>query len=832
MNKKSLITLGSLSTMAIVTPVLITISCANEPVTTINLTITAKDNPKLTKADVTILENITADNTAKWDALSKLFTGEGFINDNKDKFTTSINTTDMLVTLTAVKGYTIGGKEKIVSNKYTEDESVTPIDLAIKPKDNPKLTTTEETQLESGTDEQKQVALAMLFDPITAENYKNFSFTINKDTKIVTLTAKQGFVFGNSDTLNSNAYIIDKPIPAINLKITIKASPKLTPTDIIILEGNYPLVQLPVLQKLFEGEGLISANQDKFTILVDTNKKIVTLKANTGYTINNAEALVSNQYTIDTTPPTNTNLILTTQKDPILTKDDINNLLTGTDTTKKLESLKKLFGGADLTIANMANFDIDIDQNNKLVTLIAKINYSINGEKIFASNPYKDEVTSPAIDLTITPTSSVILTNNDVTALEGSNAVAKWTVLEKLFKGKDFLSTNIGTKFTITFNKANLEVTLTAETGFTINGQLTLSNVFVIPTNLIITAKTGTITLTTIDLMDIEDQHIPKKVAALSKLFDGIDVMNQVHLEIKIDQGNKITLTTYPGYTINGKETLSSNQYQTINSNLNITAKSNVKLFSSEDATINEKPSYINRFDQLAVLEKLFEGISIANYQYFTFEVTNKVVSLKAKPGIVFGANPNSGQNTLLAPAYSLYINLDILPIPQTAALSAAEIADLQGIDKFKQLVVLKKLFQGSDLTSQNQANFKVSVNTFAKLVILSANDGYAFSGFSLFLNTVYTNTKNILTITAKDNPTLTRQEEAILDQSSPNYAQQLPILQKLFDGVTKDNQKFFFIVVNRTKRIITLTIDSRNYSDYIFSNNTDKVPSNTYTIS
>ncbi|MGL5522021.1 MAG: hypothetical protein ACRDAW_01970 [Metamycoplasmataceae bacterium] len=742
MNKKILITLGSLSTIAIVAPVLITMSCANESTTTINLTISAKENPK--------------------------------------------------------------------------------------------LTANEETQLESGTDAQKQVALAMLFDPITAENYKNFTFTINKDTKIVTLTARKGFIFGNSNTLNSNAYIIDKPIPATNLKITIKASPKLTPSDIVILEGIYPLAQLPVLQKLFEGEGLISANQDKFIILVDTNKKIVTLKANMGYTINNAETLASNQYTIDTTPPININLILTAQKDPVLTINDITNLLTGTDTTKKLESLKKLFGGIDLTIANMANFDIDIDQNNKLVTLIAKINYSINGEKIFASNPYKDEVTSPAIDLTITPIASVILTNNDVTALEGSNAGEKWTVLQKLFEGKDFLLANIGTKFTVAFNKVNLEVTLNAETGFTINGKLTLSNIYATPINLTLTTKPGAITLTTIDLMDIEDQNIPKKVAALSKLFGGIDIMNQVYLKIKIGPGNIITLTTYPGYTINNVETLSSSKYQIINSNLNITANQNVKLFSTEDASINEKPSDINRFDQLAVLEKIFTGISIANYQYFTFEVINKVVSLKAKPGIVFGANPNTGTTTLSAPAYSLYINLDILPIPQTIALSAAEISDLQGIDKVKQLVILKKLFQGSGLTSQNQANFKVSVNPFAKLVTLAANDGYAFSGFSLFLNTIYTNTKNILTITAKDNPTLTRQDEAILGQTlNDTYLPlQLPILQKLFDGVTKDNQKFFFIVVDKTKKIITLTIDNRNFSDYIFSNNTDKVASNTYTLS
>ncbi|MGL5357857.1 MAG: hypothetical protein ACRC9U_02205, partial [Metamycoplasmataceae bacterium] len=354
-----------------------------------DLIITAKTTSKLTKDDIAALKG--ANNSAQLAALNKLFGGSGLTLANQDKFTISVDESKKIVTLTAKSGYTINGQNTLESKPYTDD--VTPptdTDLKITAKPSPKLTTAQETQLETGNDTQKETVLGLLFDPITTENYKNFTFEVNKGTKIVTLTARKGFIFGNSNTLNSNAYTIDTIAPK-DLKITAKASPKLTGIQTIDLLKVDAAKQLIILKELFDGQDLTSTNQANFTVSIDNDKKIVTLTAVTNFLIGGKAKLDSNLYTVEDSrvnisPKSTTGAIKLSQVEIDILKNT-----SSPNLTAQLPILQKLFDGVDST--TQAYFKIVVDETNKLVSITALpgiiLVYSANGSGTFVSVKYE-----------------------------------------------------------------------------------------------------------------------------------------------------------------------------------------------------------------------------------------------------------------------------------------------------------------------------------------------------------------------------------------------------------------------------------------------------------
>ncbi|MGL4183591.1 MAG: hypothetical protein ACRCRP_00465 [Metamycoplasmataceae bacterium] len=462
--------------------------------------------------------------------------------------------------------------------------------------------------------------------------------------------------------------------------------------------------------------------------------------------------------------------------------------------------------------------------NKKLLISLVSLSVATITPILFFTSCSQEPTTKN--DLKITANEAQNLTEPEVLDLRGTDFDKKIIVLKKMFTGIDLENQN---KFNVSIDENNV-VTLTAIEGYKISGELSLSAP-AYSINLAITVKAGPITLTGMDIIDISGQHIPKKIVALSKLFDGVDFINQLHFSTKIETGNIVTLTANKGFDFNNKESISSNTYKETVSALDITLKPAAKLFSTEDTIINDKLDNDFSFAQLDVLEKLFSGVSISNYEYFTFEIINKVVTLKAKPGIVFGADAASGKNTLVAPAYSIYINLDISIIKNNISLSITDLADLQGTNADKKLVVLQKLFEGPGLTLANQSHFSITIDNKNKLITLLANDGYAF-GFEFMLQTVYTTAKKVLKITPKANPTITRQDVAILKltQSVDNVVAQVASLSKLFNGITKDNINFFFITMDETNKVCKLLMIPN--SDYVFEiNNSNRLTSNTYTL-
>ncbi|MGL4183605.1 MAG: hypothetical protein ACRCRP_00535 [Metamycoplasmataceae bacterium] len=302
MNKKLLISLGSLSTIAVVAPILATVSCASDaPVDANNLIITAKPSPSLTNEDIKNLE-ATGDNSTKWSALEKLFEGPGFTPENKDKFTVSIHTGKKIVTLLAVQGYKINGNQTFASSEY---KMFAGVNIIITPKANPDPITTAEVATLKGTNASDQlVVLKKLFEGagLVNTNQPNFTITVNETTSKVTLKAKEGFLLNNKQYIEVTYTLAGAKIP---LNFTLKPSPVLTAGDVFVLKApsssNLP-AQLTALNKLFNG--ITKDNQEFFTVAINTpiNDKVI-LRAKEGYVFGanssaTATTIVSNVYTV------------------------------------------------------------------------------------------------------------------------------------------------------------------------------------------------------------------------------------------------------------------------------------------------------------------------------------------------------------------------------------------------------------------------------------------------------------------------------------------------------------------------------------------------------
>ncbi|MGL5520173.1 MAG: hypothetical protein ACRDBR_01935, partial [Metamycoplasmataceae bacterium] len=59
-----------------------------------------------------------------------------------------------------------------------------------------------------------------------------------------------------------------------------------------------------------------------------------------------------------------------------VTQANIDAMISATNDQAKLDALKLLFEGSDLTVANLANFAASFDQNNNLITLTANSGFS------------------------------------------------------------------------------------------------------------------------------------------------------------------------------------------------------------------------------------------------------------------------------------------------------------------------------------------------------------------------------------------------------------------------------------------------------------------------
>ncbi|MGL4183593.1 MAG: hypothetical protein ACRCRP_00475 [Metamycoplasmataceae bacterium] len=643
MNKKVLFSLGFFSIAAVISPILITVSCSNEA-SVVNLNIIAKKSPKIIETDLIALEG--KDFSTQLPVLQKLFEGPGLISENENKFTISVNKNNKVVFLIAKPGYTIDNKNTLKSDVYTLEQIIPANNLNITAlSTQATLKISEVAELE-GNDFTKQLPiLKKMFtgQDLIETNKDKFSISINTTTKIVTLNAKSGYAISGKTSLSALAYKLEQITPANNLNITVIDKPvPISQKEINDLQGSNAPAQLIVLKKLFTGPDLNANNQSKFTILVNTTTKIVTLKANDGIAFNDKPTLNSNQYTISSS----INLSITAIAQPAnLSGTEIKDLQ-GTENTKKFEVLKKLFTGADLSLTNQNNFLVSVNTTNKIVTLEAKEGYLINNQKTLNSTPY----ILSNINLNITAIAQPAnLSTAEIKDLQGTENTKKLAVLKKLFTGTD-LNANNQNNFSILVDEKTNVVTLKSNTGYLINNQETLnSSSFNI--NLNITTQAAA-SLNINEINDLTKANTAEQLLSLQKVFTGPDLIAeyQNNFDVTVDKGTSIvTLTLKNKYTINGNNTLKSVAYKMVLIKTGIIERDFESYIDAKWTDSLRGHTTVTNPDQRLALQYAFGGVDRTNVKFLTYEIVGNTITLKANEGYSFTSKTGAEATTIIA---------------------------------------------------------------------------------------------------------------------------------------------------------------------------------------
>ncbi|MGL5357793.1 MAG: hypothetical protein ACRC9U_01885 [Metamycoplasmataceae bacterium] len=346
------------------------------------------------------------------------------------------------------------------------------------------------------------------------------------------------------------------------------------------------------------------------------------------------------------TPINSNDLIITSKIVPKLTQEDII-ALNGIDLPAQFKALSKLFGGPGLTSENQTKFKVFPDENNKIVTLIANSNFTINGRATLDSSKYDVLLPDETIHLTIAATKDVKLNDAEVAALGGANIEERWAVLEILFEGKDFAIENQD-KFSVVFDKSANKVTLIANVGVTINGSQVLSNTFtinnipVVPTDLTIKAK-GSIQLNGDQIINLTSTIPATQLTALKLLFEGegLTEENLTHFNVTVNSStNIVTLTAKLHFTINGKSKLDSAAYTVKVILLDSYPLQSIQLTAQQIDDLNDP------IKAQPILSRMFSDLNFSRITW-TVNKTRRIVTLIAKQGFIFknGGGPMVSSN-------------------------------------------------------------------------------------------------------------------------------------------------------------------------------------------
>ncbi|MGL5438332.1 MAG: hypothetical protein ACRDA7_01205 [Metamycoplasmataceae bacterium] len=432
------------------------------------------------------------------------------------------------------------------------------------------------------------------------------------------------------------------------------------------------------------------------------------------------------------------------------------------------------------------------------------------------------------VNLTITTKENPKLIETDIAALEGNDLPAQLTALQKLFEGADLSATN-QENFSVLIDKEQKVVILTSKFGYTINGKNDLvSNIYSLEetpslgTDLNIIAKSGSTDLTGVELIDIVGKDKAKQLIVLKKLFDNVTSEKQDNFIVSLGDQNIVTLTANKGYIFGDKASISSSKYIITNTNLIITANPKIILTADEDKKINEAQSETNAEVQLAILKKLFTGITNINAGYFSYEIANKVITLTAKTGFVFGSG--SGTTTIESPAYEIDINntdLNIQAIIPKGYLTTTDVIHLSRSVPGNKVTPLSKFFSG--ITIININNFTYQINEDVKTITLTAKDQFFFGIGSSAKKSITSNVfaedfrqgqLYIWPIHPNGTISITNADLQAI-KNNQDKATQLLALQKLYSGLNQNNFYNLSVFVNEINGIVTL---ETNYG-YVFNN-------------
>ncbi|MGL4184135.1 MAG: hypothetical protein ACRCRP_03350 [Metamycoplasmataceae bacterium] len=294
-------------------------------------------------------------------------------------------------------------------------------------------------------------------------------------------------------------------------------------------------------------------------------------------------------------------------------------------------------------------------------------------------------------------------------------------------------------------------------------------------------------------------EPINDRVLALSKLFEGVNEKNINNFTVEQISNETITLIANETYFFNSEDikTLSAN-YKLVKI-LNIKAKEGINIISSADIEIITSTTNQPK-DRVAILSKLFDGVTEENVNNFKVEKTsNSEITLIANDGFSFGLET--------FPKITVDIKfIEVLNVMVNPGINFIISEDLDAIvsttNQLKDRVAaLNKIFKG--VTEQNINNFKVEKTSSSKITLI-ANEGF---GFGISIVPQISSEIEIVQILNIKNKSgiinITQDDIDIITSTTNQLKDRVAALSKLFDGVTEQNINNF--KVEKTLTSVTL---------------------------
>ncbi|MGL5521806.1 MAG: hypothetical protein ACRDAW_00860, partial [Metamycoplasmataceae bacterium] len=454
-------------------------------------------------------------------------------------------------------------------------------------------------------------------------------------------------------------------------------------------------------------------------------------------------------------------------------QSDIGEMISTTNTPlDRAFALSKIFNG--VTESNVVHILAEEGLESTII-LTAQEDYFFNSEDVKTLNSSFRIVEIIEI-LPMTGVISFSQSDFDIIFSTTSTPTQKVAALSNLFEG--VTEANL-VNFTI--DASDTKITLIANDGFAFAFETSpsISVEFKIAGILNITVKAGTISVSDADVSNmISTSNSPEKIAALSKVFDGINESNIVNIKAEKTSNNKITLRSNPGFYFGTSETTAITANISIVQILNITTRTTVPNITEEDiaAMLSTTNSPAQR---VVALSKLFDGITESNVGNFTVERTGTVIALKAKPGFAFGSTL---ADSLGADINKVITVLNIKPKGGTINVSQAEIDAMTSTSNTaaQRAAALLKLFDG---VTEGDVD-KFTVENAANTITLKAKEGFAFGFISTTSISANYQIATILDIKPKAGTNnITNQD--FLDMISVFEIQKrITALSKLFEGI------------------------------------------------
>ncbi|MGL5643436.1 MAG: hypothetical protein ACRCW3_01530, partial [Metamycoplasmataceae bacterium] len=657
----------------------------------------------------------------------------------------------------------------------------------------------------------------------------------NATSHTISLKTKEGFIFFNDKyELISDSFTLETI-----LTITRVESDPQNITHLDLQNIGYKTID--VLEKLFLGIKPSDLNfiDIKITDLPDNgvfefNKNyIITITAINGYIFNDVNGKETRTLSSVSFKTVAVMWDISSLPNPSIENKDVEELKNANDIVndKVFKILEKLFSGSDFNKNNLIGVSFHLNEpttgnNNYSVELTFENWIQINNTlgNIIESEPFtlKTVISGVVIKDNITNVSITRVELDKILNKNDNDINGKITILLKLFNG---INTNNFDLFEISEiennNEIQIKLSAMSDQVFIENGsevEAITSGSFKITETLQGEAKSGDIFL---DISDVESNKY-SSFATLEKLFNNLveGDLDNGKFTVAINSQNfvggtiyTITLRAQDGFIFSADKEISKTF--TLN---------NIALAITR---VESDPNNITKLDlkgyeTIKVLGKLFNGIKDTDLQFIETTITGPsnngefefdkeyMIKIKTIDGYIFSdaaGNQNRELTSITFKTVAVTLDISALtnPVLKNSDFNELDTSDMNSIDKANLLIILEKLFTGTDLTIDNIDNIleytahKPASGNTEYSVDLRFKDGFQIMNLGFPSNLIDSNSftlKTIVNIKIRTGTigTITQLDfNKMLNPLGDKNGQALA-LNKLFTGVNTTNLDLFQI--------------------------------------